>query len=50
MGDGRRHGLVRKRGTGSGHDNPNSVLRNSDTFGVLKLTLHPNGYTWKFVS
>jgi hypothetical protein len=28
---------------------PNSVVRNSDTNGVLKLTLHPTSYEWKFV-
>src|SRR3990170_8350684 len=28
---------------------PNSEVRNSDTFGVLKLTLHPNSYDWDFV-
>jgi hypothetical protein len=28
---------------------PNSEVRNSDTFGVLKLTLHANGYDWEFV-
>ncbi|MFD0886221.1 DNRLRE domain-containing protein [Streptosporangium algeriense] len=28
---------------------PNSEVRNSDTYGVLKLTLHPNGYSWQFV-
>jgi concanavalin A-like lectin/glucanase superfamily protein/calcineurin-like phosphoesterase family protein len=27
----------------------NSEVRNSSTFGVLDLTLHPNGYDWKFV-
>lgn len=27
----------------------NSEVRNSDTFGVLKLTLHSNGYDWEFV-
>lgn len=27
----------------------NSEVRNADTYGVLKLTLHPNGYSWKFV-
>jgi len=26
-----------------------SEVHNSDTFGVLKLTLHPNNYEWKFV-
>ena len=28
---------------------PNSQVRNADTFGVLKLTLHPTGYDWQFV-
>ena len=28
---------------------PNSEVRNSDTFGVLKLTLHPGSYDWQFV-
>ena len=28
---------------------PNSEVRNSGTFGVLKLTLHPSSYDWKFV-
>jgi chitodextrinase len=28
---------------------PNSEVRNSDTFGVLRLTLHPTGYDWRFV-
>ena len=27
----------------------NSQVRNDDTFGVLKLTLQPSGYTWQFV-
>jgi hypothetical protein len=27
----------------------NSQARNDDTFGVLKLTLHPSGYDWEFV-
>jgi hypothetical protein len=27
----------------------NSEVRNANTFGVLKLTLHPNSYEWKFV-
>ena len=26
-----------------------SQIRNGSTFGVLKLTLHPNGYDWQFV-
>jgi acid phosphatase type 7 len=28
---------------------PNSEVRNADTFGVLKLTLHAKSYDWKFV-
>jgi len=28
---------------------PNSEVRNSDTFGVLKLTLHASSYDWQFV-
>ena len=28
---------------------PNSQARNGDTYGVLKLTLHANGYDWQFV-
>ncbi|WP_017236432.1 CBM96 family carbohydrate-binding protein [Streptomyces sp. SS] len=28
---------------------PNSEARNDDTFGVLKLTLRPDGYDWQFV-
>ena len=28
---------------------PNSQVRNMDTYGVLKLTLHPSGYDWQFV-
>ena len=27
----------------------NSEVRNDDTFGVLKLTLHAEGYEWEFV-
>ena len=27
----------------------NSEVRNNDTFGVLKLTLHPDSYDWEFV-
>ena len=27
----------------------NSEVRNTDTFGALKLTLHPNGYDWQFI-
>ncbi len=28
---------------------PNSAVRNSDTYGVLKLTLHATSYDWQFV-
>ena len=28
---------------------PNSVIRNDRTFGVLRLRLHPAGYDWRFV-
>ncbi|HET7272746.1 MAG TPA: metallophosphoesterase, partial [Rubrobacter sp.] len=28
---------------------PNSEIRNSDTYGVLKLTLHAGSYDWQFV-
>jgi acid phosphatase type 7 len=28
---------------------PNSEVRNAKTFGVLKLTLHPNGYDFNFI-
>jgi acid phosphatase type 7 len=28
---------------------PNSQVRHSGTFGVLKLTLHPDSYDWQFV-
>ena len=27
----------------------NSVVRNNDTFGVLRLVLRPGGYSWRFV-
>ena len=41
-------------GGGEGHHPivavaPNSEVRNNDTFGVLKLTLHPSTYEWHFV-
>ena len=32
-----------------GSPDPNSEVRNSDTFGILSLTLHPTGYDWEFV-
>ena len=28
---------------------PNSEVRNADTFGVLKLTLYPDRYDWQFI-
>jgi acid phosphatase type 7 len=28
---------------------PNSEVRNSDTYGVLKLTLNSDNYAWEFV-
>jgi hypothetical protein len=28
---------------------PNSEARNDDTFGVLRLTLRPDSYSWRFV-
>jgi hypothetical protein len=31
-----------------GYRNPNSEVRNSDTFGVLLLTLYSKGYEWSF--
>jgi hypothetical protein len=52
-----KHG-IREFVVGSGGKNshrqmgapkPNSEARNDDTFGVLKLTLHPKGYDWDFV-
>ena len=36
-------------GSFSGTLEPNSEVRNNDTFGVLKLALHPTGYDWSFV-
>jgi hypothetical protein len=34
---------------GLGTIQPNSEVRQADTFGVLKLTLHPTSYDWEFV-
>jgi acid phosphatase type 7 len=34
---------------GFGSIRPNSAARNSDTFGVLKLTLHINSFDWQFI-
>jgi acid phosphatase type 7 len=28
---------------------PNSQVRNSDTFGVLQMTLHSSSYSWRFI-
>ena len=35
---------------GFGIPRPNSEVRNSDAFGVLKMTLHANSYDWEFVA
>src|SRR3954447_15740365 len=35
--------------SGLGPDNPNSQVRDNDTFGVLRLTLHPTSYDWQVV-
>jgi hypothetical protein len=34
---------------GFGTIQPNSLARNNDTFGVLKMTLHSNSWDWAFV-
>ena len=34
---------------GFGHVRPNSQVRNDNTFGVLKLTLHTRSYGWEFI-
>jgi hypothetical protein len=34
---------------GFSHILPTSRVRNSSTYGVLKLTLRPDGYDWKFI-
>jgi hypothetical protein len=43
-------------GTGGNHERaftpapqPNSEVRMTGIFGVLKLTLHPRGYDWQFI-
>jgi hypothetical protein len=28
---------------------PQSVVRNNATYGVIRLTLHPTSYDWRFV-
>jgi hypothetical protein len=35
---------------GFGAAQPNSQVRNADTFGVLQLTLTATGYSWQFLS
>lgn len=30
-------------------DPPNTEVRNADTWGVIKLTLHPTSYDWEFI-
>jgi chitodextrinase len=35
--------------TGLSGARPNSEVRQNNTFGVLKLTLHPTSYDWRFV-
>ena len=35
--------------SGLGPIEPNAEVRDNDTFGVLKLTLHPNSYDWQFM-
>jgi acid phosphatase type 7 len=39
---GRSHDLL-------GFATPNSEVRDADTYGVLKVTLAPHGYTWEFI-
>ena len=34
---------------GFGAIQPHSEVRNGDTYGILRLRLHPNGYDWEFV-
>ncbi len=31
------------------HGDPNSEVKNNQTFGVLKMTLHDDGYDWEFI-
>ena len=52
----RRHGIREfVVGTGGkshyqfGNAVPNSIVRNNDTFGVLRLVLHRRSYSWAFV-
>jgi len=43
----------RWRGTAEPHDDPghrpNSEVTEANTYGILKLTLHPTSYDWQFV-
>jgi len=45
--------VVGTGGKSHGHINPpvqpNSVVQNDDTYGVLRLVLHPAGYDWRFI-
>jgi hypothetical protein len=41
--------LLRRTRGGFDTVQPNSEVRNVDTYGVLKLTLDPSGYDWQFV-
>jgi chitodextrinase len=47
-----RHFVVGTGGaffTGVSNARPNSEVRQNSTYGVLKLTLHPTSYDWRFV-
>jgi hypothetical protein len=52
-----REGGIRQFVVGTGGSNfteiqfiaPNSEVRNNDTYGILKLTLHPTSFDWEFV-
>jgi hypothetical protein len=45
--------VVGTGGKSHGHINlpvqPNSVVQNDDTYGVLRLVLHPSSYDWRFI-
>ena len=50
--NGIRHFIVGTGGRnvyGFGAIEPNSEVRNGDTFGVLRMELHPQGYDWRFL-
>ena len=42
-------GVVTDAGGVKGPIVPNSVVHNSNTYGVLKLTLHPMSFDWQFL-